>query len=552
MKNNLFKYVLIIFIFLIAIFLRVYRLGTAPKGMLVDEPSLAYNAYLILKTGKDEFGNKLPVIFKSFGDYKLPGYIYATVFPVKFFGLNTFSARLPSIVSGIILIFILFFLLKELGFGFYYRALGMLITAVSPWTIILSRFTWEANLGLVILAAALLFLIKGVKYKKPLYFTVAGILMALSSYSYHPYLFVPFAISILFSIYSFFKKNLSLRQLLFFLVPMIFVAIPLLITVFSGDGLRRFKQVNIFTNPQNTVIVNENRTYCVLTDKKTLCYLNSNKLFEYIKIMSNNFVNIFSVKYLFFSGETEKFIGVENFGLFPHFLFVFYLFGLFFLISRKKDKNNFDSLIILGLILSSLPSVVSEPQRIRLTPLYIFILITILYGFDYLSKHFRNFLSKLLVIFLLIGFGFFYIFNYINIHANKYQMEWNFSEDIMNYLKTKKNYDIYFDDLLSEPLMYYAFYNVVDPFLYQRSIQLGERDAIGYQHVTKLGNVYFTPSISPAQVCKVKKSSSPAIYVTNENLKEISPIHVLKSANGIHSMVFFYNVKDLYQSNKCL
>lgn len=57
--NKLQKYFpAIIFIFAIVIgaFFRFHQLGKTPVGFYVDEASMGYNAFSILKTGKDEYG----------------------------------------------------------------------------------------------------------------------------------------------------------------------------------------------------------------------------------------------------------------------------------------------------------------------------------------------------------------------------------------------------------------------------------------------------------------------------------------------------------------
>ena len=60
------KLILIITI-LAAFFIRFYNYNYPP--LLWDEAALGYNAYSILKTGRDEYGQYFPLIFKSFGDY---------------------------------------------------------------------------------------------------------------------------------------------------------------------------------------------------------------------------------------------------------------------------------------------------------------------------------------------------------------------------------------------------------------------------------------------------------------------------------------------------
>src|SRR5258708_19312926 len=108
MKRNIL--LSLVLVFLLGTFLRFYKLAQIPSGLEQDETSIGYNAYSILQTGKDEYGKHLPLYFKAFGEYKLPGYIYASVVPIKLFGLNALSVRFISPFSGsftIILIFIL-------------------------------------------------------------------------------------------------------------------------------------------------------------------------------------------------------------------------------------------------------------------------------------------------------------------------------------------------------------------------------------------------------------------------------------------------------------
>ena len=44
-------------ILLLALVIRVWNLNTIPPHLTPDEAALGYNAYSILKTGKDEYGN---------------------------------------------------------------------------------------------------------------------------------------------------------------------------------------------------------------------------------------------------------------------------------------------------------------------------------------------------------------------------------------------------------------------------------------------------------------------------------------------------------------
>src|SRR3990172_2793629 len=97
------KLFLIICILITAFLLRFYALGQNPPALYWDEASLGYNGYTIVTSLKDEHGEFLPIArFAAFGDYKPPGYIYAAAASIKLFGLNEFSVRLPSAISGLL------------------------------------------------------------------------------------------------------------------------------------------------------------------------------------------------------------------------------------------------------------------------------------------------------------------------------------------------------------------------------------------------------------------------------------------------------------------
>src|SRR3989344_8228068 len=116
------KKVFLIAIILVASVLRLYKLGSIPPSLYWDEASLGYNAYSILISARDEHGKFLPLInFAAFGDYKPPGYIYATVPVVAIFGLSDFAIRFPSAFFGILTVLLTYFLTKKLFVEKYHR-----------------------------------------------------------------------------------------------------------------------------------------------------------------------------------------------------------------------------------------------------------------------------------------------------------------------------------------------------------------------------------------------------------------------------------------------
>ena len=145
MKATSKKIFLIIFI--LALFLRFYKLGIIPSGLDWDEVSNAYNAYSILKTGHDEYNNFLPLYNRSFDDYKPPLYMYLEVPSVAIFGLTPFAARVPSALLGSLSTIVIYLLIKRLFNKENLALVAMALAAISPWQLQFSRVGFEANIG---------------------------------------------------------------------------------------------------------------------------------------------------------------------------------------------------------------------------------------------------------------------------------------------------------------------------------------------------------------------------------------------------------------------
>jgi 4-amino-4-deoxy-L-arabinose transferase-like glycosyltransferase len=102
---------LIILFFLI---MRLYKISEIPPSVYWDEASIGYNAYSILQTGKDEWGEAFPIHFRAFGEFKLPIYIYSIVPFVKLFGLNELSVRVPAVLFSLGTVILTYLLAKKI------------------------------------------------------------------------------------------------------------------------------------------------------------------------------------------------------------------------------------------------------------------------------------------------------------------------------------------------------------------------------------------------------------------------------------------------------
>ena len=161
-------------------------------GFNADEASFGFDAYSILRTGRDQWGNTLPIVLKSFGDYKSPVYSYLAIPSVAAFGLSVFATRLPNVVIGTLAVFAIYLLVNEIlklkklseePISKWLAMVAAFLLAVNPWSVMMSRGAFEANLITFFLPMGIYFFLKGIeKYK---FFVWAAIFFGLSLFTYH-------------------------------------------------------------------------------------------------------------------------------------------------------------------------------------------------------------------------------------------------------------------------------------------------------------------------------------------------------------------------------
>ncbi|HEV3470827.1 MAG TPA: glycosyltransferase family 39 protein [Pyrinomonadaceae bacterium] len=127
-----------------------------PPGFFIDESSIAYNAYLVAGTGRDEHGEFLPLFFRAFHEYKNPVYVYLLAAVFKVTGPSIAAARLLSAALGVAAALALGLLgarvsgRRDVGVSV---ALSALLT---PWLFELSRVALEVALYPLAVTLALL------------------------------------------------------------------------------------------------------------------------------------------------------------------------------------------------------------------------------------------------------------------------------------------------------------------------------------------------------------------------------------------------------------
>lgn len=179
-------------VLILAFILRFVFIGKFPVGFNADEASFGYDAYSILKTGKDQWGNTLPLVFKSFGDYKSPVYGYLALPSVAIFGLNVFATRLPNVFVGTLAVFAVYLLVGEISkflsisekwIKDYLKVIAALLLAVNPWSVMMGRGAFEANLITFFLPMGIYFFLRGLKEDR--FFIWSSLFLGVNLFTYH-------------------------------------------------------------------------------------------------------------------------------------------------------------------------------------------------------------------------------------------------------------------------------------------------------------------------------------------------------------------------------
>ena len=469
MKRNLLLVLILVFAFVI----RIWLIDQVPPSLNWDEVSHGYNAYSVLKTGRDEWGVHLPHIFRAYGDYKLPVYIYLTVVSEFFFGINTLAVRLPSVLAGTISVLFTYLLVNKLFNREKIALISALLLAIEPWDLFLSRIALEANVALSLIIAGVYFLLAGLKKKN--YLLVAGvILLGLSVWTYNSArIFVPLLLAAIAFIYKSEIKEIVRQNRLVFTISLLFMIIffvPMFTQLSQITGTARYENVQILDQGATGKIIELRKNSPF---GKAITRAVYNKATYFVANFAVNYARHFSPGFLYSKGGDNYQFSIPNTGLLYFVNIPFFLLGLWvFFKSHCKEKQG--RLIILWLILAPIASSFTResPHALRaIVMLPIPMLLTSL-GISHVLKNGYN--SKLimtvLAITLFISFTD-YFHKYTSDYRVNYSWTWQYGYD-QAVTKIKTNYDNYEKFVITkkygEPHEFLLFYWPWDPSRYQK------------------------------------------------------------------------------------
>lgn len=555
LKKIQFKNLLLVgFLILALLFFRFAKLKTAPSTILVDEANHGYIAYSLLQTGRDEHGQAWPLIFKAFGDQKLPAYAYSLLPFLSILPLETWVLRLPSVLAGILFVLAIYFLLKELKFSQPISLLGASAAAFSSWAFILSRFAYESNLGLLFFTLALMFYVRAKNRRQLTNYLLWAIFASLSLYSYIAYRLVTPIFFVCLIAIDCFKKSLDRKKIFLAVLSFILLILPIFLFNHSISNLARFQQVGFLADQGTVLDIDEKRTLCAIDLPRPICDVLWNKGSSLLKKVFFAYLNLFSPNYLFFQGDgANSYLSVGTFGQFSFLLLPAYLlaFLAFFKVKKNKAENFLLIMLGLGFLIAPLPAILSEIQKVRLSPVLPFFIIFFALGFQEAvallnKKNQRQCFYLFFLLALPIYFAVYFI-NFSSIHVRKNVFAYDaYVPKIFSLLEKYEadNYQIYLEGFFSDPIMYYAFYRQIDPQFYQDNVVLGPLEKSGFQHAAALGNYLVVHSLDEILEKRIDPTAK-AVYVTNQQI--LPPQYLLENVwvdNPQMNYAFIYNLTN--------
>jgi len=472
--KNKALFLLVIFCFTVGIFLRVWKINRVPPELFGDELDVGLQAYSIATTGKDYLGNKLPVMFHSFSEYRLPMQLYFDVPFVKLFGLNEIGVRSPSVFMGFLSLIFIYLLAKEI----FTKRLALITTVflmISPWHFNFSRQANDAGILLPFLLAGTWLFIKGLKNYKYLFASV--VTFALSIYSYT--IATAFTPLYFLSLVIIFRKELQkypFTKLFWIGIVGLLLIFPYINFTLKGISTQRFSYISSISEDKLMEEIVAKRRW----SKSFLTRALYNKITVGTEIVFKNYSRSMSFNFLFTEGDPNMRQGIEGFGQFYHYDAVLIFLGLIYSFwnIRKGSKNTkFYLLIFLWLLFSPLPSALTKDGGYHASRLILMlpplILLSAL-GFQSLIKSATKIKMKALfgvfIIFMLLDFTRF-VHRYFTIWPKEGWRFWQTGfKETLAFVKSQDNkYQRIFLNNTYEPMLpRFLFWYGYDMDLFQK------------------------------------------------------------------------------------
>lgn len=513
-------HIALLLITLLAGFLRIYRLGEIPVGFHIDEASLGYNGYSMLKTGRDEHGNTFPLYIDMFGDNRPSGYHYLTIVPIAIFGLSEFATRLPGALFGTISVLAFFILVMSITHDKKISLIASLLLAISPWHIVSSRASAESIVALFFILSGFGFILQSLYGQSIRVLIIGFISLAVSFQLYHtPRVFVPLMVACIAAVVLKNHQNYHRRFKIAGLVSCLTLGSLALFLVFGvSGGTGRFSQVSIFGFPQTRLVMEEQfREDGVMGTPLFAVRAFHNKITNYFFTFVSNYTDYFTGKFLFIEGGKPPWYKIPNMGLLYLVELPFIIVGAAYLLTQKKIMLKFPLvwLALAPVVASITTDDIPNIQR----SMVLFPMLELIAVFGIVQS--KRYIGALFIIFIFASNATYFFHQYI-VHGSSHQTLYRFNGFKEMVLAIQQEYDRVDRIVMTKTgggiYPHVLFFAKYDPFIYQQEGSPKDPDDGGF------GKYIFTPQFCPSIKNGVNISKTRRVIFVDSGTCEISPL----------------------------
>lgn len=460
----MFKKISILLILVLALFLRSYHLDTLPPAMFSDEVDAGYQALVFNQNHTDYYGNKFPIHFHSFSDWRTSLYIYSISFFQKITQNSDLAIRLPSVLFSVLSVY-LFYLLTG-------SVLAAFLLAINPWSIHYGRTGFEVSGMLMVLLAGLYFWKKYTQRSKLLYLLLSVLFFAFSPYFYSTSkLFLIIIAFLILTIWFSKIKKIKFTHLIVSALLILILLSPMAVDTLKGQAGFRFSYISIFSDSQlskNTDYLRYSDIFTTHQNQTGVSTSLSSKIFhnKYGLILGkfiNNYFSSFSTDFLFINGDQNSRHGFGTHGLLYYFDFFLIIFGIINVV-KNRHQDRLGLLFIWILVLAPIPFALTRdsigPHATRLILMLPSLIFLSYQGILYLKYLYKWILPLIIALYLISLASFWHYYNFD--YPQESAMTWHTGMKEAVVAAKKYHLPTYFSNNYEPFLPFFLYY---EPYL---------------------------------------------------------------------------------------